>query len=81
MWQKNSDLFLATIYSPIVTMAKSSKATTRKIIVCSACGKADCWNGINYCANYRTAGTVELSVPLPETDRERIVFNHMQKYL
>jgi hypothetical protein len=34
----------------------------RKITVCSACKRATCWWGIFYCDEYKTAGTVEMSI-------------------
>jgi hypothetical protein len=35
-----------------------SKST---VTVCSSCLQATCWQGIFYCDDYRTAGTVEKS--------------------
>lgn len=34
----------------------------RVITVCSACLRACCWQGIFYCNDYQTAGTVERTV-------------------
>lgn len=31
-----------------------------KVIVCSACGQESCWQGIFYCEEYKTAGTIEI---------------------
>lgn len=32
------------------------------ITVCSSCLQATCWQGLFYCDNYKSAGTVEKSV-------------------
>lgn len=44
----------------------------RKIIVCSACLQASCWQGIFYCQEYKTAGTVEKTI----TELARLNLEH-----
>ena len=34
----------------------------RRVTVCGACLQASCWQGLFYCGEYRTAGTVEKTV-------------------
>ena len=34
----------------------------RLVTVCSACLQATCWQGIFYCNDYQTAGTVDKTV-------------------
>ncbi len=34
--------------------------TLEMVTVCSACRRESCWQGIFYCENYRTAGTVDV---------------------
>ena len=36
--------------------------TDRLVTVCSACLCASCWQGIFYCQDYKTAGTMRLPV-------------------
>lgn len=38
------------------------KEADRLVTVCSACLTAACWEGIFYCQDYRTAGTVQMTV-------------------
>jgi hypothetical protein len=33
----------------------------RNIVICDSCDKASCWLGVNYCDNYKAAGTVLVS--------------------
>ena len=43
----------------------------RLVTVCSECKRASCWQGIFYCDDYRTAGTVDMRVgDLALLDRE-----------
>ena len=36
--------------------------TQRLVTVCDACQQASCWQGIFYCDDYQTAGTVDKTV-------------------
>lgn len=39
-----------------------SHLISNKVVVCDACLRASCWQGIFYCDDYKTAGTIEKTV-------------------
>jgi hypothetical protein len=43
-------------------MTSEVRDADRIVTVCSACKRACCWQGIFYCDEYKTAGTIDMRV-------------------